>query len=52
MVERVTGNQLLQSTLREVRSSSYEINPLILNRWSPRSMTGEKMSYEELMTLC
>jgi nitroreductase len=51
MVERVTGNQLLQSTLREVRSSSYEINPLILNRWSPRSMTGEKLSYEELMSL-
>ena len=37
--------------MREVRSSSYEINPLILNRWSPRSMTGEKLSYEELMSL-
>jgi nitroreductase len=51
MVEKVIGSQLLQSTPREVRSSSYEINPLILNRWSPRSMTGEKLSYEELMSL-
>jgi nitroreductase len=33
------------------RKSTYPINPLILNRWSPRSMTGEKMTKEELMPL-
>ena len=51
MVEKVIGSQLLQSTPREVRSSIYKINPIILNRWSPRSMTDEKLSYEELMSL-
>jgi len=33
------------------RRANYPINPLILNRWSPRSMTGESMSDEELMPL-
>ena len=27
----------------ERRQSTYKINPLILNRWSPRSMTGEEL---------
>ena len=34
-----------------MRSSDYPIHPLILNRWSPRAMTGEKISGEELMSL-
>jgi nitroreductase len=51
MVEKVIGSQLLQSTPREVRNSIYKINPIILNRWSPRSMTDENLSYEELMSL-
>jgi len=33
------------------RKSSYKIHPLILSRWSPRSMSGEEMSDEELFTL-
>jgi len=33
------------------RKSDYPINPLILNRWSPRAMTGESISHEELMSL-
>ena len=33
------------------RKSTYPILPLILNRWSPRAMTGEAMSDEELMPL-
>jgi len=51
MVEKVIGSQLLQSTPREVRSSIYKINPIILNRWSPRSMTGEELQNDELMSL-
>jgi len=51
MVEKVIGSQLLQSTPREARSSIYEINPIILNRWSPRSMTGEELQNDELMSL-
>jgi hypothetical protein len=37
--------------LSGVRHSEYKINPLILNRWSPRSMSGgdEELSNEELM---
>ena len=33
------------------RKSTYQINPLILNRWSPRSMTGEELDNEEIMSL-
>jgi nitroreductase len=51
MVEKIMGSQLSQSVLEEARISTYKINPIILNRWSPRSMTDEKLSYEELMSL-
>ncbi len=37
--------------VREVRKSPYAINPLFLSRWSPRSMTGESMTEEELFSL-
>lgn len=33
------------------RKSDYPIAPLILNRWSPRSMTGEPLTDEELFPL-
>jgi len=33
------------------RKANYEITPLILNRWSPRSMTGESLSDNELFAL-
>ena len=33
------------------RKSTYPINPLILNRWSPRAMTGEDLDNEEMMSL-
>lgn len=36
---------------KQTRKSEYDINPLILERWSPRSMTGEEISDEKLMTL-
>jgi nitroreductase len=45
-------NQLSDIVLNEeVRPSTYKLDPLILNRWSPRSMTDEQLSYEELMSL-
>lgn len=40
-----------KNEVEKVRSSEYGINPLILNRWSPRSMTGEEMTEKELKTL-
>lgn len=33
------------------RKANYAINPLIFNRWSPRSMTGEEITDEELLPL-
>ena len=37
--------------VKNIRKPEHEINPLILSRWSPRSMTGEEISDEELMSL-
>lgn len=34
-----------------MRQSEYPIQPLILNRWSPRAMSGEPLSDEELFPL-
>src|SRR6476469_9946724 len=34
-----------------MRNSMYKINPLILNRWSPRSMTGEELSDDDMLSL-
>jgi nitroreductase len=33
------------------RKPNYPINPLILNRWSPRSMTGEALDDGDIMSL-
>lgn len=35
----------------ERRTTDYDIAPLILNRWSPRSMTGEPLSDSDLLPL-
>jgi nitroreductase len=37
--------------IKKARHPTYPIQPLLLNRWSPRSMTGEPMTKEELMPL-
>lgn len=41
----------LSPEIRQTRKSDYPIHPLIINRWSPRAMTGEKLSEEELFSL-
>ena len=33
------------------RQSPYKVNPLILHRWSPRSMTGEELNDDTIMSL-
>ena len=35
----------------EVRKADHQIEPLLLDRWSPRAMSGEEISREELMRL-
>jgi hypothetical protein len=33
----------------EVRKTDFPIEPLLLDRWSPRAMSGEEISEEELL---
>lgn len=35
----------------ETRTADYPINEIFLKRWSPRAMSGETLSQDELMTL-
>ena len=35
----------------EIRKADHEIEPLLLDRWSPRVMSGEEISHEELIRL-
>lgn len=44
-------NEELSEEVRNHRTPKYEISPLLLNRWSPRSMTGEPLSDDELFPL-
>lgn len=37
--------------IKQHRKPDHPIHPLILNRWSPRAMTGEKISDEEIRCL-
>ncbi len=39
------------SDTKPVRTPEHAIEPLFLRRWSPRAMSGEPLSEEELMTL-
>lgn len=41
----------LLAEVAQHRKSTYPVHPILLNRWSPRSMTGESMSDEELFSL-
>lgn len=36
-------SQMQESETEITRRATHPINPLILNRWSPRSMTGEEL---------
>jgi nitroreductase len=40
-----------ESEIQTKRTSEYPINPLILSRWSPRSMTGEELGDDDIMSL-
>ena len=37
--------------IKKARKADYDIHPLILNRWSPRAMTGESITDKELFSL-
>ena len=41
----------LQSQAKKIRTPTVDIAPLFYTRWSPRAMTGESMTKEELLPL-
>ncbi len=41
----------LKPEVKNDRKAEYPIDPLFLNRWSPRAMSGEPLTDEELMPL-
>lgn len=41
----------LHAEVAEHRDPEYEIDPLFVNRWSPRAMTGEQVHRDELLSL-
>ncbi|MES2273747.1 MAG: nitroreductase family protein [Chlamydiota bacterium] len=41
----------LSPEIKQTRVADYPIHPLILNRWSPRAMSGEPLSDTELFSL-
>ena len=48
-IEKEKENALAET--QKERQSKYKINSLILNRWSPRSMTGEELDEDTIMSL-
>ena len=44
-------NETLTEEVKRNRKANYDISPLLLNRWSPRAMTGESLSDQELFPL-
>jgi nitroreductase len=50
-IKKENSEQTQKRGRRRVRQPTFPINPLLLNRWSPRSMTGEEMDDETIMSL-
>jgi nitroreductase len=51
ILTHVRTSDVLTSEILAERQANYEIAPLLLDRWSPRSMTGEPLPNEELFAL-
>ncbi|MFB6210373.1 MAG: nitroreductase family protein [Halobacteriales archaeon] len=43
--------QQIRDRVAEHRRPEYDIDPLFVNRWSPRSMTGESLDQQEFLPL-
>ena len=41
----------LKVETENARKAEYPVDPIFLNRWSPRAMSGESLTEDELMTL-
>ncbi len=42
---------MIDPEVEKTRKPNYDVNSLILNRWSPRSFTGQELSDKELFSL-
>jgi len=42
---------VIDAEVEKIRSTTYEINPVIVNRWSPRSFTNDEIGDNELFSL-
>ncbi|ELZ05623.1 nitroreductase [Natrialba chahannaoensis JCM 10990] len=51
MQESVSTSRELDEEVADHRDPDYEIDPLFVNRWSPRAMTGEPLDEEEYLPL-
>jgi nitroreductase len=49
-LEKITITELKEE-VKKTRKADYPIDPVFLNRWSPRAMSGESLTDEELMPL-
>ncbi|MFC1702959.1 nitroreductase family protein [Patescibacteria group bacterium] len=47
----MTTDDMVAKEVAEARTSNYPISSQILNRWSPRAMTGEPLGDDELFAL-
>lgn len=51
MSQKIVPQEAVKVKISDYRKPEYEVDPRFLNRWSPRAMTGEKISKEELLSL-
>jgi hypothetical protein len=42
---------MLNPEITQTRTPTQEINPVFVNRWSPRGITDEELDEEDLMAL-
>jgi len=50
-VNNVASVPTTVSTVQHTRIATYKIDPIFVNSWSPRSMSGEELSDDDLMSL-
>ncbi len=50
-IEDSINNENSEQTQRERRQSTFKINSFIPDRWSPRSMTGEELDDDTIVSL-
>ena len=50
-MKKVTKGGDVHNMILDARTAGYPIEPLFIERWSPRAMSGESISEDEILTL-